>query len=67
MTTMVKSVCYKCPSRTVGCHIYCTDYLEEQKKRVEIREMKMRDEDFYAYQKKHKTRIEGGGLKKRGV
>lgn len=62
-----KSVCYNCPSRTIRCHCYCTDYIEEQKQREQIREQRRKDNDFLGYQKTHKTRIEKGGLIKKGV
>ena len=39
----ISSVCYQCPDRKVGCHAWCERYIEESKKRSEMRE-KMRQE-----------------------
>ena len=39
----IRSVCYQCPDRKVGCHAWCERYIAESKKRSEMRE-KMRQE-----------------------
>ena len=39
----ISRVCYQCPDRKVGCHAWCERYIEESKKRSEMRE-KMRQE-----------------------
>ena len=38
-----KRCCYKCEKRTVGCHVTCEDYINEQNERKEYYE-KLRKE-----------------------
>lgn len=45
---MGNSVCYKCSSRSIGCHSHCPKYAEEQVEREKERENRAKVAQLYS-------------------
>lgn len=53
----MKSPCYKCPHRHIGCHAICDKYKEFEASREEIRKARWNGSKFVEYTCAHYDRM----------